>query len=44
MPQLSGNEPILGLNNIVGGGQLKIDPSKINVIVNCPKPKSVTKV
>jgi hypothetical protein len=28
----------------VEGGQLKIDPSKIDVIVNWPEPKSVTKV
>ena len=32
------------LGHIVGGGQLKIDPSKIDVIVNWPKPKSVTEV
>jgi hypothetical protein len=32
------------LGYIVGGGQLKIGPSKIDVIVNLPKPKSVTKV
>jgi len=29
---------------IVGGGELKIDPSKVEVIVNWPKPKSATKV
>jgi hypothetical protein len=28
----------------VGGGQLKIDPSKIEVIVNWPEPKSVTEI
>jgi hypothetical protein len=32
------------LVHIVGGGQLRIDPSKIDVIVNWPEPKSVTKV
>jgi hypothetical protein len=32
------------LGHIVGGGQLKIDPSKIDVIVNWSEPKSVTKV
>jgi hypothetical protein len=32
------------LVHIVGGGQLKIDPSKIDVIVNWPEPKSVTKI
>jgi len=26
-----------------GGGELKIDPSKVEVIVNWPKPKSATK-
>jgi hypothetical protein len=31
------------LGHIVGG-QLKIDPSKIDVIVNCPEPKSVTEI
>jgi hypothetical protein len=28
----------------VGGGKLKIDPSKIEVIVKWPEPKSVTEV
>jgi hypothetical protein len=32
------------LGHIVGGGQLKIDPSKIDVIVNWVKTKSVTEV
>lgn len=32
------------LGYIVGGGELKIDPSKVEVIVNCSKPKNVTKV
>jgi hypothetical protein len=32
------------LGHIVGGGQLKIDPSKIDVIVNWPEPKSVTEI
>jgi hypothetical protein len=32
------------LGHIVGGGQLKFDPSKIDVIVKCPEPKSVIKV
>jgi hypothetical protein len=31
------------LCHIVGGGQLKIDPSKVDVIVNWPKPITVTK-
>jgi hypothetical protein len=32
------------LGHIVGGGELKIDPSKVAVIVNWPKPKSATEV
>jgi hypothetical protein len=32
------------LGHIVGGGQLKIDPSKIDVIINWHEPKSVTKI
>ena len=32
------------LGHIVGGGELKIDPSKVAVIVNWLKPKSATKV
>ena len=30
------------LGHIVGGGQLKIDPSKIDVILKWPKPTNVT--
>lgn len=32
------------LGHIVGGGELKIDPSKVAVIVNWPKPKFATEV
>jgi hypothetical protein len=32
------------LGYIVGGGELKIDPSKVEVIVNWPRPKRVTEV
>ena len=32
------------LGHIVGGGELKIDPSKVAVIVNWPKPKSAIEV
>ena len=32
------------LVHIVGGGELKIDPSKVAVIVNWPKPRSATTV
>jgi len=30
------------LGHIVGGGELKIDPSKVSVIVNWPICKSIT--
>jgi hypothetical protein len=39
-----GKTALVYLGHIVGGGQLKIDPSKIDVIVKWPKPKSVIKV
>ena len=32
------------LGHIVGGGELKIDPFKVDVILNWPKPKTVTEV
>ena len=32
------------LGHIVGHGQLKIDPSKVEAIVNLPNPTSVTEV
>jgi hypothetical protein len=39
-----GKTALVYLGHIVGGGQLKIDPSKIDVIVKWPEPKSVTEV
>jgi hypothetical protein len=39
-----GKTVLVYLGHIVGGEKLKIDPSKIDVIVNCPKPKSVTEI
>jgi hypothetical protein len=39
-----GKTALVYLGHIVGGGQLKIDPSKVDVIVNWPEPKSVTEV
>jgi hypothetical protein len=39
-----GKIALVYLCHIVGEGQLKIDPSKIDVIVNWPKPKSVTEI
>jgi len=32
------------LGHIVGGGELKIDPSKVDAILNWPRPKIVTEV
>jgi hypothetical protein len=37
-----GKTSIVYLGHIMGGGQLKIHSSKIDVIVNCLEPKSVT--
>jgi hypothetical protein len=39
-----GKNVLLYLGHIVGGEQLKIDPSKIDVIVNWPEPINVTRV
>ena len=39
-----GKTSLVYLGHIVGGGELKIDPSKVSVIVNWPIPKSVTEV
>jgi hypothetical protein len=39
-----GKTALVYLGHIVGGGQLTIDPSKIDVTVNWPEPKSVIKV
>jgi hypothetical protein len=38
------NTALVYLGHIVGGGQLKFDSSKIDVIVNCPETKGVTEV
>jgi hypothetical protein len=37
-----GKTALVYLGHIVGGRQLKIDPSKIDVILNWPEPKSAT--
>jgi hypothetical protein len=39
-----GKTALVYLGHIVGGGQLKIDPSKVDVIVKWLEPKSVTKI
>jgi hypothetical protein len=39
-----GKTALVYLGHIVGGGQLKIDPSKIDVIVDWPEPKNVTEI
>ena len=39
-----GKTSLVYLGHIVGNGQLKIDPSKVEVIVNWPKPTNVTEV
>jgi len=39
-----GKTPLVYLGHIVGGGELMIYPSKVEVIVNWPKPNIVTKV
>jgi hypothetical protein len=39
-----GKTILVYLGHIVGGGKLKMDPSKIDVIVNWPEPKSVSKI
>jgi hypothetical protein len=39
-----GKTALVYLAHIVGGGKLNIDPSKIEVIVKWPEPKSVTEI
>ena len=39
-----GKTSLVYLGHIVSNGQLKIDPSKVEVIVNWPKPTNVTEV
>ena len=39
-----GKTYLVYLGHIIGGGELKIDPSKVEVILNWPKPNTVTKV
>ena len=37
-----GKTSLVYLEHIVGGGELIIDPSKVEAIVNWPTPKSIT--
>ena len=39
-----GKTSLVYLGHIVGGGELRIDPSKVEAIVNCPTPKTVIEV
>jgi hypothetical protein len=39
-----GKTSLIYLGRIVGGGKLKIDPSKVKVILEWPKPSNVTEV
>ena len=39
-----GKISLVYLRHIVEGGELRINPSKVEVIVNWPTPKTVTKV
>ena len=39
-----GKTSLVYLGHIVGGGELRIDPYKVEAIVNWPTPKIVTKV
>ena len=39
-----GKTSLVYLGHIVGGGSLRIDPSKVEAIVNWPTPKSITEV
>jgi hypothetical protein len=39
-----GKTALVYLGHILGGEQLKIDPSKIDLIVNWPEPKSATEI
>jgi hypothetical protein len=39
-----GKTSLIYLGHIVGGGEMKIDPSKVKVILEWPKPNNVTEV
>jgi hypothetical protein len=39
-----GKTSLVYLGYVVGNGQLKVDPSKVEVILNWPKPSTVMEV
>ena len=39
-----GKNYLVYLGHIIGGGEFKIYPSKVDIILNWPNPKTVTKV
>jgi len=39
-----GKTYLVYLGHIIGGGEMKIDPSKVEVILNWPKPNTITEV
>jgi len=39
-----GKTYLVYLGHIVGGSELKIDPSKVDVVVNWPRPKKIMEV
>ena len=36
-----GKTSLVHLGHIIKGGQLKLDPSKVDVVVNWPKPTNI---
>ena len=39
-----GKTSLVYLGHIIAGGELKINPSKVEVILNYPKPNTITEV
>lgn len=39
-----GKQTLIYLGFIVGGGELRVDPAKVKVIIEWPRPRSVTEV
>ena len=40
----SGKNSLVYIGHIVGGGELKFDPSKVDIIMNCRKPNNLMKL